>query len=59
MYCQKPGTNDHYRYFCVEPTVVVVRKKHKELLIAAIYACELKKTTARAHTAMCALDAQG
>ena len=39
-YCHKPDTNDHYRHFCVEPTVVAARKKHKELLIAAIYTCE-------------------
>ena len=35
-YCQKPDTNDQYRHFCVEPTVVAARNKHKELLIAAI-----------------------
>ena len=37
-YCHEPDTNDHYRHFCIEPTVVAARKKHKELLIAAIYA---------------------
>ena len=58
-HCQKPDTNDHCRHFCVEPTVVAARKKHKELLTAAIYACELKKTTARALTAMYMIDAQG
>ena len=24
-YCHKPDTNDHYRHFCVEPTVVAAR----------------------------------
>ena len=58
-YCHKPDTNDHYRHFCVEPTVVAVRQKHKELLTVAIYSCELKTTTAKALTAMYMLDNQG
>ena len=37
-HCQKPDINDHYRHFCIEPTLMAARKKHKELLIAAIYA---------------------
>ena len=57
-YCQNPGTSDHYRHFCVESTVVTARKNHKEVLTAATYACELKKTTAKALTAMYMLDAQ-
>ena len=28
-HCHKPDTNDHYRHFCTEPTVVAARKKHK------------------------------
>ena len=58
-YYQNPDTYDHYRHFCVEPTVVAAKKKHKELLTAAIYACELKTTTAKALTAMYMLDTQG
>ena len=38
---------------------MAARKKHKELLTAAIDACELKKTMAKAATAMYMLDAQG
>ena len=58
-YCQKPDTNDHYRHFRAEPTVVAAQRKYKELLIAAIYSCELKTTTAKALTAMYMLDNQG
>ena len=58
-YCQNPDTNDHYVHFCVEPTVVAARRKHTELLIAVICACELKMTTANALTAMYMLNAQG
>ena len=43
----------------MEHTVVAAKKKHKELLTAAIYACELKTTTAKALAAMYMLGAQG
>jgi len=39
--------------------VVAARLTHKELLTAAIYSCELEKTTAAALTAMYMVDAQG
>ena len=60
-HCHKPDTYNHYRHFCLEPTVMTARQKHKDLLPAAIYASALKKTlkrtTAEAHTAMYILDA--
>ena len=43
----------------LEPTVVAARREHYKRLAAAIYTCELKKTTAEALTPMYSLDAQG
>jgi hypothetical protein len=58
--CQTPDTSSHYRHFCTEPLAVATRNEHKERwLIADIYSCELKKTTAKALTAIYMLDAQG
>ena len=58
-HCQLPDTNAHYRHYCTEPSVVAARRTRKELLTAAIYSCELEKTTAAALTAMYMLDTQG
>ena len=58
-HCQNQDTNDHYMHFYIEPTVVAARWGHHKLVAAAIYTCELKKTTAEALTAMYSLGAQG
>ena len=58
-HCHKPDTNDHYMHFCVAPTVVAARRKHRKLLTEAIFACKIKRSTAKALTAMYSLDAQG
>ena len=52
-------TNDHYRHFCAEPTVVAARRKHHTLPAGAIHKCELKRSTARALKAMCNLYNEG
>ena len=52
-------TNDHYRHYCAEPTVVSARRKHYTLLSAAIHNSELKHSTARALTSMYTLDNEG
>jgi hypothetical protein len=58
-HCKVPDTNDHYRHYCVEPTVVAARQKHLDLLTTAIYTCKLKPTTARALTSMYTIDNDG
>ena len=55
-HCDKPDTNDHYRHFCRDPTVVAARRNHLGLLVAAIHTRNLKSTTSRALTAMHTLD---
>ena len=39
--------------------MVAARQEHHRLFAAAIYTCELKKTTAKALTAMYSIGAQG
>ena len=58
-HCQKPDKNDHYMHFCLTPTVIAARRENRRLLAAAIFTCELKKTTAGAPAAMYSIDAQG
>ena len=51
-YCKEKDTNAHHLHFCREPIVLAARRKHLSLLAAAIHTCELKKSTAKALTAM-------
>ena len=52
-------TNDHYRHHCIEPTVVAARRQHHTLLAEAIHNSKLKRSIARALTAIYTLDNEG
>ena len=58
-HCKVADTYDHYRLYCMEPTVVAARRKHLALLAAAIHKSGLKSSTARALISMCILDNEG
>ena len=58
-HCNVADTNDHYRHYCVEPTVVATRRRHHTRLAAGIHKSELKRSTARTLTDMYTLDNEG